>query len=176
MKYSVMFVILSTSLTAFGARNPNVKDSEHVNTLLADAKVEAMALQKDAGDLDSYTRSSDNWRIHAAVLEQMKEHVNKAGQLLKELNDSKQGASPWQEIAIQRLSPPLREMADNLQATIKCLNENQSRLRIGTYQDLAKANYELSENLAETVSNFVKYGHSKSNYERLAEKLELPGR
>lgn len=175
MKYSVTLVLLSASFGAFGAGNAKT-DSERVNALLTDAKAEAMALQTDAGELDAYTRSSDLWQTHAAKLEQMKQHVNKTGQLLQELNNNRSEASPWQEIAINRLTPPLREMADNLTATINCLNKNQSHLRTGPYTDFARANYDLAANLAETVSDFSKYGHTKSNYERLAQKLELPER
>jgi hypothetical protein len=114
-------------------------------------------------------RSSD--ALHPAS--PMKEHVNKAGSIVQDMNNMKGAGSEWQRIAIERITPELREMASNLQATIEHLNQNQSRVHMPPYKDYATANADLAANLAETISDFSNYAQSKGKFEDLGRKIEL---
>lgn len=170
----MMMALLSTSVIAFAGPKADSQESEHMNKLLAESKTEAMTLSRDAQELETYTRGSGvGWQTHAAKLTQMKEHVNKAGELVQELNNSKNEGAQWQQTAVDRITPALRELADNLQSTIETLNKNQSRVNVSPYKDYAVANSELATNLAQVVSDFVSYGHTKQKFEQLGDKLEI---
>ncbi|HSU31650.1 MAG TPA: hypothetical protein VLJ11_10465 [Bryobacteraceae bacterium] len=173
MYKAVAIAAFATSFIAFAS---TTNDSEHLNKLLADAKTEAAGLQQDASELESYTRSTMAWQSHAAKLNDMKEHVNKAGQLVQELNNGKDQGSTWQQTAINRITPALREMADNLEATINSLNKNQGHVNLSTYKNYALANSELATDLSQIVGDFVTYGHAKSKFEKLGERLEVTER
>ena len=43
----------------------------------------------------------------------VKGHVNNTGKLLAKLKDAEATGSPWQQTAIKRIEPLLKEMADN---------------------------------------------------------------
>ena len=44
------------------------------------------------------------------------------------------------------------------------------------YTEYVDANYEVTSNLAELISDYVDYGKSKVRSEELAAKFEVPGR
>jgi hypothetical protein len=102
-------------------------------------------------------------------------HVNRAGELLTKLNEAREGASPWQHQAIDRIYPLLKELADNTQATINHLNDNQSNVHFSPYTDYAKANYDLAQELAALVSDYVEFGEHEAEFHRLQEKLQSSG-
>lgn len=174
MKRKMVIAALSTSLIALAGPNGNSKDSEHINQLFAQAKTEAVAMQNDADQLKTYTQSAGaSWQSHAGKLAEMKEHVNKAGEIIQKLNSSKDEASAWQETAVDRITPALQEMADNLQATIEELNKHQDRVNLGPYREYVAANADLAGDLSEIISDFVTYGKTKAKFEKLGQKLEV---
>jgi len=158
--------------TACGAQTS--KDSKEVSAILDEVKTEAIQLSHDADELKSFTHSTLTWQSHTVKVEEIKRHVNKAGKSLSELDSAKAEASPWQQQAIDRINPLLRELASNVTATIEHLNQKPMLLQTGPYADYVAANYELASNLAELVSDYVDYGRSKAKSEELATKLETP--
>jgi len=158
--------------TACGAQTS--EDSKEVSAILDEVKTEAIQLSHDADELKSFTHSTLTWHSHAVKVEEIKRHVNKAGKSLSELDSAKAEASPWQQQAIDRINPLLRELATNVTATIEHLNQKPNLLQASPYVDYVAANYDLASDLAELVSDYVDYGRSKSKSEELATKLETP--
>lgn len=162
------------SPTAKAADTP-VGDSEEVSRLLSDVKAEAHELERDAEDLNMFMRSSLTWESHTTKLNQIREHVNKAGRLLTELNEVRNEASPWQQKAIDEIYPLLKELADNTQATINHLSDNKDRIHVGsTFKDYVVANYDLAKELAALVTDYVDYGKHEAEFQRLQDKLQVP--
>jgi hypothetical protein len=149
-------------------------DSDEITNLLADAKAHAVELNADAASMESFTRSKASWQSYANHLTMIKEHVNDVGKLLTKLKNAEAAGSPWQQTAIKRIEPLLKEMADNTTATIKHLNENQNKVHFPAFQDFVKENYELSTNLANLIRDFVDYGNARDKFESLGSKLEVP--
>jgi hypothetical protein len=158
--------------TVYGAQTS--KDSKEVSSILADVKTEAIQLRDDADQLKGFTRSTLSWESHVRKVEQIKQHINNAGELLTKLDNAKGTASPWQQQAIDRINPLLKELASNVTSTIEHLNQKPKLLQTGPYVDYAAANYEMASHLAELVSDYVEYGKSKAKSEELATKLETP--
>lgn len=150
------------------------KDSKEVSDLFAKVKSEAVQLRQDADELKSFTHSKLAWQSHVAKVDEIKRHVNNAGELLTQLQNSKSQASPWQQQAIDRVTPMLKELASNTTSTIEHLNERPKSLHTGPYVEYADANYEVASNLAELISDYVDYGKSKAKSEELASRLEVP--
>src|SRR5579862_8892455 len=72
----------SVYLMAAPAAKPVVSDSVKVNVLLVDAKAETAELKLDAETLDRYGRSDMTWESYAAVLDRIKDHVNRTGKIV----------------------------------------------------------------------------------------------
>ena len=149
-------------------------DSEQISNLLENAKSHAVLAEHDAETLESYTRTKVNWKLHAAQLHSIREHVNELGQLNKQLSDLRAEGSPWQQTAVDEVDLRLREMADLLTNTINHLNDNSANVHMQAYRDYAKANRELTSRIATMMNDFVDYDEAKSKAASLEQKLELP--
>jgi hypothetical protein len=163
---------LATSIVYGGQTS---KDSKEVSTILAEVKSEAIQLKMDADELKAFTHSTLSWESHGAKVEEIKRHVNNAGQSLTKLDNARGSASPWQQQAIDRINPLFKEIASNVESTIEHLNQKPRLLQTGPYADFAAANYDLASDVAELISDYVEYGKAKTKSEELAAKLEVPG-
>ena len=152
----------------------NEGESEHASALFSDARMQAFQLKEDAGLLESYTRSKTSWESHAVAIERVREDVNKMGRILAQLQDARGTAAPWQQEAIDRLTPVARELASNTTTAINALNANPTRVNAPNYQEYLEAIFDLANNLAATMADFMDYGKTKERMLRLASKLEIP--
>jgi DNA repair exonuclease SbcCD ATPase subunit len=167
-------LLLSAAPTVFASPRPN--DSEEVTKLMSEVKSEAVQLKDDAEDMKSFTRSKQlSWESHAAKIEQIKQHVNKSGELLSKLQDAKASASAWQKQAIDEITPLLRELAANVSSTIEHLNKNRNRIHTPPYTDYVASTADLATDLSGLISDYVGYGEAKNKSEELGQRLEVPG-
>jgi len=147
--------------------------SQEINQLLADVKTEAVALEQDCDEIALWARNSQmSWPSHGKKLTLISEHINRAGQLLKQLQDARDTASPWQQQAIDSIYPLLKQLADNTEVMIEHLRDNQNKTHFSPYTDYAKAGYELARDLAALVSDYVEYGNLEVEFHRLQDKID----
>jgi hypothetical protein len=153
------------------AQNP---DSPEINDLLKEVKTHAVLAEDDALTLEAYTRSKLSFLSHASRLSQMRGHANEMIDEFNKLGTLKASGSPWQQDAIDRISPLLNEMATHLTATINHLNDNHARIGMPPYKDYVKTNRELMTKTARLISDVVDYGETKAEAESLEKALDLP--
>lgn len=163
---------ISPTLRAADAPAPDA-----ITKLLAVAKAQSHTISVDATLLRSYTlQSSLDWSTHAKAITRMKNHINAAAKTVVALDEAKGRAAPWQVVAINRILPYMREMAEDTTNAIEYINKNQSRLNNADYKEFISANSDTSQELAQLIAQFVDYGNSKGNYEKLQKRLELPAK
>ncbi|HEV2521393.1 MAG TPA: hypothetical protein VGT24_03350 [Candidatus Acidoferrales bacterium] len=155
--------------------SPRPTDSEEVTKLLAEVKSEAYDLKNDAEDLKSFTRSKLSWQSHAGKVIQIKQTVNRAGELVSKLNDAKASASAWQQQVIDETTPLLRELAANVSSAIEHMNKKQNQIHTKPYADYVAATADLATDLHALISDYLAYGEAKNKSEELGQKLEVPG-
>ena len=165
---------ITTSTISSAQTTKASNDSKEVSTLLDEIKSEAVQLRHDAEELKTYTHSKLSWETHAEKIDQVKQHVNNAGKSLGKLDNVRANAAPWQQQAIDRVTPLLKELAANVEGTIAHLDQKPNLSHTSPYVDYVDANFEVASNLSELISDYVEYGRSKANSTELAEKLELP--
>ena len=147
-------------------------DSPRITQLLADAKAEAVELRHDAEVMETFTRSKHSVASHGSQITLIREHVNNTGKLLQQLQDAANAGAPWQQATIERIEPLLKELAANIETTIKYLNENNSRIHFSEFRDTIKANATLAGELESMIRNAVDYGETKDKFDRLSKELE----
>lgn len=174
VRLAEVFAVVTILATSPALLRAQSSDSAAVSKLLSEAKSHAIQAEEHAATLKSYTASRLSWESHASQLNAMRLHVNDLGKVVSELNDAPPTASPWQQVAIDRINPLLREMADQLTSTIKHLDSHKSQIHMQQYRDYTEANYELASRTAAMISDLVEYGKAKSKAESLEQKLELP--
>jgi len=170
---SVTLAVLAGYLIIPSGLKAAAAESAEITKLLADAKAEAVELKADSTNMESFTRSTTSWQSYASHLEMIKGHVNNAGKLLTKLKDIESTGAPWQQAAIKRIEPFLKEMADNTTLTIQRLNDNQTKVHFPEFKELVKANAALSTDLEAIIRDFVDYGNARHKFEELSEKLEV---
>ena len=162
-------------LPALQAADNPVADSPEVSELLMQAKDHATQLTRDADEMQAFAKKRMTAQSHAVKINTIRDHTNNLGKVLQQLSEKRSSASPWQQTAIDRITPFASELASNIEVTIDHINNNQTRLQTAEYKDYLKANYEVSSGLSELIGDFVQYGKSKATYERLGSQLEVPG-
>lgn len=182
-KVTPFLLTLALLVAAWFTLSPKVKAadipaeaSEEVSTLLADVKAEAHQLERDNEELKTFVQSATplSWHSHATKLNEIREHINKTGQLLTNLNEARDQASPWQQRAIDEIRPLLQELANNTEATINHLSEYKDRINLAPdFSDYVTANHDLSRELAALVTDYVDYGKHQAEFQRLQEKLQV---
>jgi hypothetical protein len=152
------------------------QENAEVAKLLSQARDQAAVLSRDADEMESLTRSQTSWETHADVLNRVKDNVNTLAGITEKLQQSRNSASPWQQQAIDRMLPLLRDLASNTTAAINHLNQNKSRPTTADYTEYLKANDETAHELADTISNFVQYGQTRAKMQKLEQRLEIATR
>jgi hypothetical protein len=182
-RYRVIVIAILPCLAAVLACLPHAlkaadtPPSPVVSKLLLEAKKQASLISADATLLRSYTGQSNlDWTTHGKQITRMKNHIDAAAKTVVALDELKSQAAPWQVAAISRILPYMREMAEDTTSAIEYLNKYQSRFSGQEYKDYVAANSDMSRELASLIAQFVDYGNSKGNYEKLQQKLELPGK
>jgi hypothetical protein len=165
--FTLFFLVFATSALA-------QKDSDEISSLLSQARTQAWQAAQDADTLQSYTMSPMVWESHAAQLRLIQDRVNALAKTTQQLNDLRSQGSQWQQVAIDRINPLLRDMDEALSTTVTALNDHPERLNMPTYRAYAHANYDVCEEAATVISDFVAYGKSKGSSVSLREKLDLP--
>jgi hypothetical protein len=169
--------LMSTTLfVAMGPilANAQTRDSAQITKLLADAKMHAALAEYDSDTLYTFVDSPMSLESHASQIRMISEHVNDLGKVVNQLNSVRSQGSTWQQVAIDRINPLLKNMADNLNATIKELNDHKERIQTPEYRDYLRANSYLANRTATVISDFVEYSRAGAQSEHLQKKLELP--
>ena len=163
---------------AANAADTSSGSSQEIRQLLSQVKTEAITLEDDSDQLAVWTRAKQaTWQSHGEKLNRIREHINKAGELLTKLNEAREeGASPWQHEAIDRIYPILKELADNTETTINHLNDNSANIHFAAYEDYAKAGYDLAKELSTLVSDYVEFGEHEEAFHSLQDKLSAAAR
>jgi hypothetical protein len=150
-------------------------DSEQVSKLLSEAKTMAFQLKEDAVTMESFTRMNVSWESHAVAINQIKDHINALGRQEAKLKEARSSGSPWQQTAIDRITPFLDELTGYTYAVIEHIN-GQTKHTPAEYKDYLEANADYATDLAAMIGNFVDFGNAKDRLERLGDKLEIPNR
>jgi hypothetical protein len=157
---------------AFGVKEENAE----VTRLLEDARDKAAVLSRDADEMEAFTRSNVSWQTHAEMLETIKEDVNALAKSVEKLESMRNSASPWQQQAIDRMVPLMKELASNTTAAINHVRDLQTRPVTPEYANYLRQNAETSNKLSDMISSFVDYDQTRAKLDNLEQKLEVGNR
>lgn len=149
-------------------------DSKAINDLLKEVEAHAMLASDDSEVLESYTRSHTmSWESHANRLRVIADHANNLIRDFDKLSAMRNEGSPWQQDAIDRVDPLLKEMADHLNTTIAHFKDNKHRVDMPAFHDYVKANREYMNRTSNLISSFVEYGETRAKANGLEASLDV---
>ena len=148
-------------------------DSKAVNDLFKQIEAHAMLASDDSESLEAYTRSHTmSPESHANRLLTIAGHANNLIQDFDKLNSIRNDGSPWQQEAIDRVDPLLKEMADHLSTTIAHFRDNKHRVNMPAFHDYVKANREYMSRTSGLISSIVEYGETRAKANGLEASLD----
>lgn len=168
-RFAAAAVLLGVALFLPGW-TPAYGDSAQVSQLLEQARTSATQLNRDSNDMASYAGSRLSWEGHAQQINRIKEHINKSGEILAKLHEQRDGAEPWQQEAIDQITPMLQKLASNTESIINHLNDRQQTWH-PEYEGYLKSNAETAQDLSTLIRDYVDYGKARSKTESLGKSL-----
>jgi hypothetical protein len=163
------------SLTNSGSTGVEAHASLRSAELLKDLQVVSWELHRDAETLGTFAnrRGELSWQSHATYLTGVRDSINQAGLLLKELQDIRHSVAPWQQRAIDQIHPVALQLADHTEAAIEHLNEYQGSLWMPAYTERLTSIADHASDMKSTINDFVEYGKAQDKLNGLEDKLEL---
>jgi outer membrane murein-binding lipoprotein Lpp len=172
-KYATRSIIVAGVLAAGClTKAAAAPDSEKVSKLLSEAKTLAFQVKEDAATMESFTYMNVSVESQKVAINQIKNDVNALGRQVDKLKSARSEASPWQQTAIDRITPFLDELGGYTDAVLEHLKGTERR-DFAEYKDFLEANADYSADLAAMIAEFVDYGNAKARVERLGTKLEI---
>lgn len=150
--------------------------AEEASGLLQDIRTLSAQAAERSQNLNAASRQNQlHWRSHAQYLNEIRTHVNTMGDKLDRLQEIHGMIAPWQQEAVERVTPKAVALAAHAEEAIAHLNENQSRLWVPHYTDRFTAMSEHGEEINRTVSMFLDYGRTSDRLEGLESQIEYTG-
>ncbi len=139
--------------------------------LLKQVRASAAELSKDGDQLTGLMRSNVSRASYAASLDRIKAHINKTGEQLAQLEELRNEAAPWQQDAIDRITPLAREIAANTELAINHINETPANFYAQSYKDTLQAITDDARQLKQNVSDFLDMAAAQQKADELQMKL-----
>lgn len=140
--------------------------------LLNEIRAFSGQLNRHADTLNSLAQRNSQREGQALELNQMRERINAIGSRLSRLQDIKHVTASWQQMAIERIHPLAADVAESAEAAIAHINENGNHLFAPSYRETVSSAADQADELQSAVSNFMAYGNSLENVDRLRSVLE----
>jgi hypothetical protein len=170
LKGTALLVLLASGCMFAAAQKA---DSKRIAELFSEIKNHASLAEDDAQTLEAYTRSNKSWQSPADRLNLVKAHVDELLSDYNEMARLRDEGSPWQQEAIDQLSPLMKGMADQLSATIKYQNEHPTHINFEPWREYVRANSEYATKASSLIHDLVDYGAAQSTAELLEKRMNL---
>jgi hypothetical protein len=142
------------------------------SALLRDLQEVAAKLNRDAETLNSFQRPSQmSWESHAHYLNLVRGLINEAGTMLRELQGMRHASAPWQQDAIDRVTPVAVDVAKHTETAIKHLNENRRSILFTEYQNRVQMLTDSSVEMKTRIDNILDYADTRQELQRLQTRL-----
>ncbi|MGJ5817583.1 hypothetical protein [Paludibaculum fermentans] len=149
-----------TSTAGNDTGNPRVM-LEEMRNVASNTAVEADHLSMDARNA---ALSSDS---HLSPLWMLKQDVNAMGKEISALEAERDTLQPWEQQAVDKVVPLLKEAATNTEEAIEYFNTNHNFLWSPQYRGYADKVKQDSDQIARTLKNYLKYEKVQNEEQQL---------
>ncbi|HUX09120.1 MAG TPA: hypothetical protein VMW51_00680 [Terriglobia bacterium] len=120
-------------------------------------------------------RNQLHWRSHALELHQISQHINAMGEKLDRLQEIHGLIAPWQQKAVERVTPNAVALAVHTEEAVAYVKEHQGRLWAPSYTERVSAMSEHAEEIRNSVSAFLDYAKTSDRLKGLERQIEWTG-
>ena len=175
---SSMFI--NVTLTVLLAASPSVlkggtsaKRADESRTIFQELESEAAALHREADQFVAITSNPNlSAESHLTELEAMKQDINSMGREIRSLEAERETLPSWEQQAIAKALPLLKDSAANLDSAINFYDDNRPHLWMGSaYRNYARNVNQDSERLEKTLNHALKLDKIHRQEQRLNETV-----
>lgn len=136
----------------------DVTVAKEARETLKDLKGFATKAAGSAEDLEFLSqRNTVSADSHLPPLIELREDVNTMGKEIASLEAQRDSLEPWEQAAVDKVVPLLKEAADNTQGAIHYFNESRLGLWTPNYRSYVQKVQRDSDQIAQTLKDYMKY-------------------
>ena len=150
--------------------------ADEARRTLEDLRVSAAAIEHDADQLARFASDPQvSVESHSQNLMDIKEEINKMGREMAVLDAEHDALPEWEQQAVSKALPLLKDSAANAESALEYLNANKSHLWTETYRGYADQVRQDSEQVAKTLTDYLKLARLEGQERRLQDNLGTAG-
>ena len=171
---SALLIASSLSMAQFAsAKSDNATAAKET---LKDIEETALAATDEAEHLEQFIENpAYSPESHLYKLMTLREEVNRMGRDVGSLQAERDSLAPWEQQALDKTLPLLKETAANTKNAIEYFNENRSHLWADNYHEYASHIWRDSEQIAKTLKDYLKYAKAHDQERQLEQSLGAVG-
>ena len=154
-----------------------VEYSNEASSLLQEMQTKAIQVRNLADQLGAFERDGAemSWRADAGALMRAKSQVNAMDGILFRLRAMGQDVLPWQQQAIDHVSPNMIELTDYVQLAIQNLNAHHGTVHLldKSYALDTGFMYQRANTIAHSIGQFEEYATAKNEIQLLGPQLGM---
>ncbi len=175
-RLSLASALLIAGTFTLAAKPPvhTVTVADEARVTLKDFDATASALGSNADLLRTYINAANmDADSHLDQLETIKAEINKMGKELASLEAQRSSLSTWEQQAVDKSLPLLKNVAANTESAIHYFNANRNILWTPVYRGYADAIYQDSEKISKTVGDYLKYAKAQTVEQKMEGTLGM---
>jgi hypothetical protein len=145
------------------------------SVLLKEIRSSAHRLSVNAAKMNSFRHGGVSWHGHADELMLIREQINAVGERLQRLQAIRHAIAPWQQEAVDSVTPFAVTVASSTEAAIRHLNDNRKHLWSDSYQNHLKTVASQAEQMKKSVALHLELADTQDKVEALRDRIALIG-
>ncbi|MBZ5576245.1 MAG: hypothetical protein LAP40_06795 [Acidobacteriia bacterium] len=154
---------------------PDWNFPSEASRLLKEIRSAAFRLTDNAANLKSYGPGGVSWHGHAGELTLIREQINAVGKRIQRLHTIRHATAPWQQEAIDSMTPMAATLASRTEAAIRYLQDNRTYLWSETYRDHVQTLSSRADQMKKSVSLHLELAETLDKLEALRDRTASIG-
>lgn len=129
-------------------------------------------LKNEAVTLESFNRVNKNRRSQAYLLHDIRSRVGSLGRILGQLHQIRHEVEPWQQQAIDRISPIAETLAHRTEAASKYVEANHGPLSTPAYREDVYEMSQAASELHKWLGDYLAHAEGQQKLQQLMKSYE----
>jgi hypothetical protein len=133
-----------------------------VSPRLSEVKNLVTLLKSDMATLDFLAHAGTGSEAHASIFNLYADRINALRRQADELETNRKNGTAWQQVAVDRIVPVMKELAASAEAAVRAANSNGNR----PGKDYFQLNSDLADELSTVIAAWADYAKTKDDLDR----------
>jgi len=173
---SVFFIAACLPMSQAAPKQDRITVSDEAKETINDLRQQATSAAEQADELRQLAMyASNDPDSNIPRLDAIKNEINAMGKELQVLENERDSLAGWEQQAVDKTGPLLREMASTTTKALEYYNENRTRLWTDEYRHLADKILDDADQVSHTLRDYMAYAKASEKEHKLSHALGLSG-